>query len=124
MGIDLVDVGRFARLLERRPRLAERLFTEGERRDAAMRPERLAARFAAKEAVLKSLRVGVGAAPWRAIEVRRDVGGAPALTLWGAAATLAADRGVGTWHLSLTHTATCAGAVVVASTPEDVTGGR
>jgi holo-[acyl-carrier protein] synthase len=117
VGIDLVDVERFAALLARRPGVLERLFTEVERRDAGARPERLAARFAAKEAVLKSLSVGVGAAPWRAIEVRRDPSGAPRLALSGAAAELAARRGVGAWHVSLTHTATSAGAVVVASAP-------
>ncbi len=58
VGIDLVDVARFALALERHPRLAERLFTDGERRDAKGRPERLAARFAAKEAVLKTFGVG------------------------------------------------------------------
>ena len=119
VGIDLVDVDRFAALMARRPRVVERLFTDAERRDAHARPERLAARFAAKEAVLKSLRVGVGAAPWRAIEVRRDPDGAPRLALSGAAAALAADRGVARWHLSLTHTATSAGAVVVASSSGD-----
>ncbi len=115
VGVDLVDVERFALALSRRPRIAERLFTDDERRDAASRPERLAARFAAKEAVLKSLRVGVGAAPWHSIEVRRDPSGAPSLRLHGAAAELAARAGVVRFDLSMTHTRLSAGAVVVAS---------
>ena len=119
VGVDLVDVERFALALSRHPALAERLFTDDERRDAAQRPERLAARFAAKEAVLKSLRVGVGAAPWRSIEVRRDVNGAPVLRLHAAAAELATRRGVVRWNLSMTHTRLSAAAVVVASDDED-----
>jgi len=72
IGVDIIDVPRFALVLERRPRIVERLFTPGEREDSKLRPERLAARFAAKEAVLKALQVGFGAAPWTSIEVRRD----------------------------------------------------
>jgi holo-[acyl-carrier protein] synthase len=114
VGLDLVDVARFASALARRPRLAARLFTDAERAESAARPERLAARFAAKEAVLKSLGVGIGAAPWREIEVRRAESGAPQLVLAGVAARLADERGVAAWHLSLSHTAQSAGAVVVA----------
>ncbi len=119
VGVDLVDVARFARVLERRPRIAERLFTEGERREARARPERLAARFAAKEAVLKSVGAGVGAAPWRAIEVVRAESGAPRVVLHGAAHALVRAADVDTLHLSLTHTASTAAAFVVASSREE-----
>jgi holo-[acyl-carrier protein] synthase len=115
VGIDIVDVARFALALERHPAIAARLFTNDERRDAGARPERLAARFAAKEAVLKTLRVGLGAAPWHSIEIRRDPGGAPSVALHGAAATLAASRGVDELHLSMSHTHQIAAAFVVAS---------
>lgn len=113
VGIDVVDVARFALALERHPKLETRLFTERERQDAHSRPERLAARFAAKEAVLKTLRVGVGAAPWHSIEVERDPSGAPSLRLSGAAARLAQSRGVTTMHLSMSHTHVTAAAFVV-----------
>ena len=115
VGVDVVDVARFARALERRPRLVERLFTDAERHDAHAQPERLAARFAAKEAVLKSLRSGVGAAPWRCIEIRRDPSGVPSVHLHGEAASLARRCGVRRLHVSLSHTETTAVAFVVAS---------
>ena len=120
--MDLVDVTRFALALERRPALARRLFTERERADAHERPERLAARFAAKEAVLKSLGVGLGAAPWHAIEIRRSASGAPRVHLSGAAAELAHQRGVNRWHVSLSHTTATATAFVIASTAPEVPG--
>lgn len=121
VGVDEVDVDRFARSLARTPTLAGRLFTDGERADAAasrgrgVAAQRLAARFAAKEAVLKALGVGLGACRLRDVEVVRDpASGRPSLALHGAAAALAAERGVGAWHLSLTHTASRAVAFVVA----------
>ena len=116
VGIDLVDVARFAAVLRRRPQIAARLFTEHERRDCAHRDEGLAARFAAKEATWKSLGVGVGAVGFHDVEVRRSATGAPLLHLSGAAQVLARERGVAAWHVSLTHTATTAGAVVVGAT--------
>ena len=117
VGVDIVDVERFTRALERHPRLAERLFTERERADAKSRPERLAARFAAKEAVLKTLHSGVGAAPWRSIEIRKDASGAPSVHLHGVAAELADERGVATLRVSLSHTPTSAVAFVIGSGP-------
>jgi holo-[acyl-carrier protein] synthase len=123
VGVDLVDVARFKLAITRHPHLIERLFTEGERRDARERPERLAARFAAKEAVLKTLGVGVGAAPWRAIEVTTDDAGAPSVLLHGPASELARRAGVATWHLSMTHTHAAAVAFVIGSSKE-VAGAR
>ncbi len=115
VGIDVVDVPRFEIVMGRRPRIVDRLFTEGEQRTARMKPERLAARFAAKEAVMKSLGVGAGSVPWKSIEVVRAPSGAPSIVLHGAAADLAARRGVHEVKISLTHTAMTAAAVVVAS---------
>ena len=115
VGVDVVDVERFALALERRPRLAQRLFTARECEDAARRPERLAARFAAKEAVLKALGSGLGDASFRSIEVQRAPSGAPQLVLHDEALALARSRGVASWHLSMSHTATTATAFVVAS---------
>ena len=115
VGIDVVDVPRFEIVLGRRPRIVERLFTEGEQRDARGKAERLAARFAAKEAVMKSLGVGAGSVPWKSIEVKRAPSGAPSVMLHGAAAELAAARGADEFAISLTHTAMTSAAFVVAS---------
>lgn len=119
VGIDLVDVERFERVLARRKAMSERLFTELELSQAAgptatARASRLAARFAAKEAVMKALGVGIGALRFRDIEIRRLSSGQPELRLSGTAAQLAASHGVTDWHVSLTHTATNAGAIVAA----------
>ena len=117
VGIDAVDVERFRTVLARRPRFAERIFTAGERAEAAGRHDPvpgLAARFAAKEAVMKSLSVGLGAFDFADVEVVRGEGGAPAMTVTGRAAAIAEERAVGGWHISLTHTATVAMAIAVA----------
>jgi holo-[acyl-carrier protein] synthase len=117
VGIDAVDVERFRAVLGRRRRFAERVFTAGERAEAAARHDPvpgLAARFAAKEAVMKSLSVGLGAFDFADVEVVRGEGGAPALTVTGRAAALAQERAVGGWHISLTHTHSVAMAVAVA----------
>jgi holo-[acyl-carrier protein] synthase len=117
VGIDAVDVDRFRAILGRRRGFAERVFTAAERAEAAARHDPvpgLAARFAAKEAVMKSLSVGLGAFDFADVEVVRGDGGAPALSVTGRAATLAGARAVGGWHISLTHTASVAMAVAVA----------
>lgn len=115
VGVDVVDVARFRLALQRRPRLAARLFTAQERADTHDRPERLAARFAAKEAVLKALASGLGDASFRSIEVRKESSGAPVIVLHAEAQDLARARGVETLHVSLSHTSTTATAFVVAS---------
>lgn len=117
VGIDLVDVDRFRRSLARTPSLRERMFTDGERSyaESAVDPAlRYAARFAAKEAVMKALGVGLGAFGFHDVEVLRAEGGQPSLLVTGPAEALAVASGVRSWQVSLTHTATSAGAVVVA----------
>jgi holo-[acyl-carrier protein] synthase len=117
VGIDAVDVERFRTVLGRRRGFVERVFTAAERAEAAARHDPvpgLAARFAAKEAVMKSLSVGLGAFDFADVEVVRGDGGAPALSVTGRAATLAEARAVGGWYISLTHTAAVAMAVAVA----------
>ncbi len=128
IGIDAVDIVRFAKVIARRPRLVERVFTEDERAYAERRAEpaqHLAARFAAKEAVMKTLGVGIGAFAMRDVEVVRPVGpsgrrGAPALLLRGKAAALAERRGIARWHVSLTHTDALALAMVLGESGPEV----
>jgi holo-[acyl-carrier protein] synthase len=117
IGNDLVDIDRFRRALERTPGLRERLFTEAERSYAETRAdptERYAVRFAAKEAVMKALGVGLGEIALRDIEVQRADSGAPQLVLHGTAAELAAARGVRRWLITLSHSDSVAQAIVVA----------
>ena len=118
VGVDVVDVARFTLALSRRPRMVERLFTVRERSDSAERPERLAARFAAKEAVLKALGSGLGDARFQGIEVQRQPSGAPVIVLYDEALALARSKGIAEWHVSMSHTGTTAAAFVVASSRE------
>jgi phosphopantetheine--protein transferase-like protein len=119
VGIDAVDIERFRSVLARTPTFATRVFTPAELEYAgrAIDPApRLAVRFAAKEAVMKALGVGLGAFALRDVEVLRDGrSGPPTLTLSGGAAALSSERGVSAWHLSLSHTDVTAVAVAVAS---------
>jgi holo-[acyl-carrier protein] synthase len=110
VGIDVVDIARFVRQLERTPRLRERLFTPEERE---LPPASLAARFAAKEAVAKALGAPRGLR-WADATVRRESSGRPRLDVTGTVAARAAELGVVRFHLSLSHDAGVAGAVVVA----------
>ncbi len=122
VGVDAVSVARFRRLLERRPGFAGRCFTEVEQTDAGSSTDRaqsLAARFAAKEAVMKALGTGLGGFALTDVEVRRTEGTdatrhAPYLVLHGSAASLAEAQGAGRFHVSLTHTDDVAIAFVVA----------
>lgn len=117
IGIDAVDIQRFRELLARRPKVAARLFTDGELAYGARWHDpapRLAARFAAKEAVMKAMGVGLGAVAFRDVEVVSAPSGAPSLVLRGTAEARAAGLGVAAWKLSLTHTDTVAQAVAVA----------
>ena len=116
--IGLVDVDRFRVSLQRTPSLVERMFTETERAYslAANDPtERFAVRFAAKEAVMKAMGVGLGAFGFHDVEVIREKGGCPSLGVYGPADALAQERSITGWQISLTHTATSAGAVVIAT---------
>ncbi len=117
IGTDLVDIDRFRTVLQRRPSVADRLFTAGERTYAERASDpaaRLAARFAAKEAALKALGCGLGGMRMAEIEVVRDDDGRPELVLHGDARSTAADHGIGRWLVSLSHTDALAQATVVA----------
>jgi holo-[acyl-carrier protein] synthase len=117
VGTDVVEIDRFRAVLQRRANLSERLFSIGEREYAATFSDpapRLAARFAAKEAVMKALGVGIGAFDLQDVEVQRAQSGAPSLALSGRAAELAAAAGVSEWQLSLSHSESVAMAVAIA----------
>jgi holo-[acyl-carrier protein] synthase len=120
VGIDVVDVARFAEVLSRTPSLGERVFTDGERR---LHAASLAARFAAKEAVAKALG-NPGGLRWREAEVCQDTSGRPYLVVSGAVAARADELGVARWHLSLSHDAGIASAVVIAESGRSGDGDR
>ena len=109
VGIDVVDVERFTLSLTRTPRLAERLFTDDEQE---LGPASLAARFAAKEALAKALGAPVGMA-WHDAEVESEDTGRPLFTIRGSVLARADALGVRSVHLSLSHDAGIASAVVV-----------
>lgn len=110
VGIDVVEIERFDRAVARSPRFLERVFTPGERE---MGRHSLAARWAAKEALAKAL----GAPPglvWRDAEVVRDQSGRPHFEVTGTVAARAHELGITSLHVSLSHDAGVASAVVIA----------
>jgi holo-[acyl-carrier protein] synthase len=110
IGVDVVGLDRFTESLERTPNLKERLFTVAERDAGTVT---LAGTFAAKEAVAKAL----GAPPgleWQDVEVRHDGLGRPFLEVRDTVADAALDKGIERWHLSISHDAGVATAMVVA----------
>ncbi|MFT4260205.1 holo-ACP synthase [Microbacterium sp.] len=109
-GIDLVDVPRFERQITRTPKLLQRLFTPAEQ---TLRLSSLAARYAAKEALIKTLG-GSDGVHWVDIEIGSAASGAPHFVLSGTTADVVAQRGITKLHLTLTHDAGLAAAFVVA----------
>ncbi len=118
VGIDLASVDAVRESIESHgERYLERVYTAGELADCGRDPERLAARFAAKEAAIKVLQPAEGeAVPWRTIAVRRRASGAVELELSGEAAELADRAGIRELALSFSHERGCACAIVVAQT--------
>lgn len=117
IGVDLCEVDRMRMALERTPSLRARVFTDEEQAYCDQRKdptERYAARFAAKEAVMKAMGVGIGACKWREIEVAKASSGAPSVLLHGGALALADGLGISGWRLTLTHTHRVAEAIAVA----------
>ena len=110
VGIDVVDITRFERSLARTPGLAGRLFTESEK---GLPSRSLAARFAAKEALAKALGAPRGLL-WTDAEIVTAASGRPRLQVTGTVAAAATRLGVTSWHLSLSHDAGIASAVVIA----------
>ncbi|WP_375385870.1 holo-ACP synthase [uncultured Microbacterium sp.] len=110
IGVDLVDIPRFERSITRTPRLLERLFSPAER----VLPSRsLAARYAAKEALIKALG-GSDGVHWTEIEITPEASGRPWFTLTGSTAAVIEERGISSIHLSMSHDAGLATAYVVA----------
>ena len=114
VGIDVVDVARFGATLDRTPALRERLFTVGER-DLPLNS--LAARFAAKEALAKVLGAPTGM-HWHDAEVHRGADGRPHLEVRGTVGACVDALAITTLHLSLSHDAGIASAVVIAEGPD------
>lgn len=110
IGVDVVDVPRFAATLARTPRLLPRLFAPAER---VLKPRSLAARYAAKEALIKALG-GSDGVHWTDIEVASEPSGRPTFALTGETAATVAARGITALHLSMSHDAGLATAYVVA----------
>jgi holo-[acyl-carrier protein] synthase len=110
IGTDVVAIERLAAVLQRTPHFLERVFTPAER---GLPLESLAARWAAKEAVAKALGVPDGLS-WQDCQITNEDDGRPVLDMWGTVAKAAAERGVRSWHVTLTHDAGVASAVVVA----------
>ncbi|MEN9803878.1 MAG: holo-[acyl-carrier-protein] synthase [Actinomycetota bacterium] len=118
IGVDVVDVVRFRQTLLRTPSMRSRVFTDDELVPLAERNDpvpSLAARFAAREAVMKAMGVGLGAFDFHDVWVASLPTGQPVLQVSGRADALARERGIASWHLSLTHTDDMAIAYVVAS---------
>jgi holo-[acyl-carrier protein] synthase len=116
IGIDVVPVQRFAASLARTPGLADRLFTDLERRTPSggdRGADSLAARFAAKEALAKALGGG-GGMLWTDAEIDADGSGRPVLRVTGTVAVRAESLGVTHWHVSLSHDGGIAAATVIA----------
>lgn len=132
VGTDVIEVDRIRKVIERTPSFVERIYTDGEIEycfsNGDSRPplaggwvsqdlsdltaQRLAARFAAKEAVMKALGVGLGAAEFKDIEVVSSDSGKPELKISGKAKELANSQGIKSWLVSLSHSDTVAQAFV------------
>ena len=114
-GVDIVKIDRVREVVEKHgERFTKRVFTPKEMEEVGGKIVSLAARFAAKEAVTKALRTGIGPVSWQEIEILRGPSGEPLLHLHGEASRLAESLGFKTWSLTLSHTDSDAIAFVVA----------
>jgi len=114
-GVDIIAIDRLERALARHgDAFLRRIYTPAEIDHYGQRPQSLAARWAAKEAVAKALGTGIGPVGWTEIEVLEDANRAPVLHLSGRAAALADELGLREWAISLSHTDDLAIAFVVA----------
>jgi holo-[acyl-carrier protein] synthase len=99
IGVDLVDIARFEQSIIETPKLLDRLFTS---KEIDLKPQSLAARFAAKEAMMKAVGSSEGLA-WQEIQVSKDLSGKPVLEVSGTTAETVKSKGIKTLHLSLSH---------------------
>jgi holo-[acyl-carrier protein] synthase len=114
-GIDLIEIQRLQEAIERQgQRFLDRVFTSNELSQVGDNTASLAARFAAKEAVAKALETGIGEVGWHEVEILRGPARQPILHLHGAAARMAAERGLVNWSISLSHSNTHATAIAIA----------
>jgi len=114
-GVDLIEIDRIKEVVARHGKhYLERIFTPAELAQFGKRPESLAGRFAAKEAVTKALGCGIGEVTWKEIEILGDEQNAPVLRLYGAADDKAKKLGLTTWSVSISHSQTHSVAFVVA----------
>jgi holo-[acyl-carrier protein] synthase len=114
-GIDLVEIRRLEDIQPAvRQRFLNRVFTDNELALVGDSTASLAGRFAAKEAVAKTLGCGIGPVSWKEIEILRGEAGQPELKLEGNAARMAEEMGLEQWSISISHTAEHAVAVAVA----------
>jgi len=120
IGIDLIDIDRIVDVLGRHPsRFRQRVLTEHEQRYVGRKVERLAGRWAAKEAISKVLGLGVRGVGWREIEVLPNRAGQPQVYLHGRAAIRAEDMGLDEVSVSISHERHMAVAVAVAHRRHD-----
>lgn len=117
VGVDLLEIVRMERALERTPRIHERVFTSGEREYANSKAKpavHYATFFAAREAVLKALGTGFAGMGFQDVEITHDKNGKPLVLLHNAAADLARQQGITEVQISLSHTHQMAVASAVA----------
>jgi holo-[acyl-carrier protein] synthase len=113
-GVDLIEISRFAEIdPDIRERFIQRVFTAGEKEQCAGLDERLAGKFAAKEAVAKALGSGIGQVHWREIIILDDPSGQPVVELVGKAAQVAEALHLTDWSVSISHTREVAAAIAV-----------
>lgn len=119
-GVDIAEISRIAQAVERwGQRFLDRVYTPAEQRYCGMRMQRLAGRFAAKEAISKVLGTGIRYVHWRELEILPDPAGKPTVTLYGRAAGRAAALGLGPIGVSITHTGDLAMAFALALSMKD-----
>ena len=117
LGVDIIEIERIEKAMERfGKRFLHRVYTDAELSVCRNKPSRLAARFAAKEAVMKSLGTGTKGVGWREIEILHDAKGKPLVSLCGRARNRAKDLGLGELAISLSDSRDYAVAFVVAET--------
>lgn len=115
-GIDLIEISRIRSALGRNgEHFLERIFTPAEIAECRGKPESLAVRFAAKEAVVKALGTGIGPVAWCEVETLHHLSGEPYLILHGSAQKIAMAMGLTQWAVSLSHSKEMATAIVVAT---------